>query len=77
MREGPRRARVTMAQKEGAIDEDGDAVEAVVEEEADAEDDVVKPPWTRRAPGLPRLETRHRRKHVSVLPVPHILGRRP
>jgi hypothetical protein len=34
---------VTVAQKEGAIDEDGDAV---VEEEADAKDDVVKPPWT-------------------------------
>jgi hypothetical protein len=62
-----------MAQKEGAIDEDGDTVEEV----ADVEDDVVKPSWTRRAPVLPRLETRRRRMHVSVLPVPHILGKKP
>jgi hypothetical protein len=66
-----------MAQKEGAIDEDDDAVEAFVEEEADAEDDDVKPLWTRRAPGLPCLETRRRRMHLPVLPVPHVLGRRP
>ena len=38
---------MTVAQKEGAIDEDGDTVEAVVEEVANAEDDAVKPPWTR------------------------------
>jgi hypothetical protein len=44
--------RVTVAQKERAIDEDCDAVKEV----ADDEDDVVKPSWTRRAPGLPRLE---------------------
>jgi hypothetical protein len=68
---------VTTAQKEGAIDEDGDAAEAVVEEVVDDKDDVVKPSWTRHAPGLPRLETRRRRMHVPVLPVPHVLGRRP
>jgi hypothetical protein len=51
---------MTVAQKERAIDEDGDAIEAVVEEVADAEDDVVKLLWARRAPGLPRLETRRR-----------------
>ena len=55
-----------MAQKEGAIDEDDDAVEAFVEEEADAEDDVVKPPWTRHAPCLPRLEMCRRQMHVLV-----------
>jgi hypothetical protein len=33
-----------VAQKEGAIDEDGDAVEAFVEDEVYADDDVVKPP---------------------------------
>jgi hypothetical protein len=64
---------VTVAQKEGAIDED---VDAAVEEVANAEDDAVKPPWTRRALGLLRLETRRRRMHVLVLPVPHVLGRR-
>lgn len=37
-----------VAQKEGAIDEDGDVVEAVVEEVADVKDDVVKPTWMRR-----------------------------
>jgi hypothetical protein len=70
-------ARVTVAQKEGVIDEDSGAVEAVVEEVADAEDDAVKSPWTRRASGLPRLETCCRRMHVLVLLVPHVLGRRP
>jgi hypothetical protein len=68
---------VTVAQKKGAIDEDGNTVETVVEEVADVEDDVVKPSWTRRAPGLPLLETRRIRMHVSVLSVPHVLGRRP
>jgi hypothetical protein len=66
-----------VAQKEGAIGEDGDIVEAFLEEETDAEDDVVKPLWARHAPGLPRLEMCRRRMHVSVLPVPHVLGRRP
>jgi hypothetical protein len=51
----PGGARVTVAQKEGAINEDSDAVEAVVEEVADVEDDAVKPSWTRRAPGLLRV----------------------
>lgn len=50
----------------GRIDEDGDAVEADVEEVADAEDDAVKLPWTRCAQGLPRLDTHRRRKHVLV-----------
>jgi hypothetical protein len=44
-----------MVLKKGAIDGDDDAIEA-----ADAEDNVVKPPWTRRALGLPCLEM-HRR----------------
>jgi hypothetical protein len=66
-----------VAQKEGAIGEDGDIVEAFLEEETDVEDDVVKPLWARHAPGLPRLEMCRRRMHVSVLPVPHVLGRRP
>jgi hypothetical protein len=52
--------RVTMAQKEGAIDEDGDTI---VDEEAD----VVKPPQTRHAPSLLSLETHHKRMHMSVL----------
>jgi hypothetical protein len=67
---------VTVTQKEGAIDEDDDTIEAVIEEEAGAKDDVVKPSWTRHALGLPCLETCHRRMHVMVLPVPHVLGRR-
>ena len=66
-----------VSQKEGAIDEDRDTIEEVVEEVADAEDDAVKLSWTRRAPGLPLLETRRIRMHVSVLSVPHVLGRRP
>jgi hypothetical protein len=47
----------------GTIDKDGDAFEAVIEvlkEEVDVEDDVVKSSWTKRAPGLPLLETRRR-----------------
>ena len=58
---------MTFAQKDGAMHEDDAAVKAVIEEVADAEDDAVKPSWTRRAPGLPRLEMCHRRMHVSVL----------
>jgi hypothetical protein len=73
-RNTPGGVEVTMAQKEGAIDEDDDTV---VDEEADVEDDVVKPPQTRRAPGLPSLETHDKRMHMSALLVPHILGRRP
>jgi hypothetical protein len=51
MREGhnvQRGARLTVAQKEGAIDEVGDAVTTINEGEVDGEDNVVKPPWTRR-----------------------------
>ena len=66
-----------MAQKWGTIDKDGDTVEAVDEGEADAEDDVVEPPWMRRAVGLPCLETHRGRRHMPVLLVPDILGRRP
>jgi hypothetical protein len=62
-RNAPRGVRVTMAQKEGTIDEDGDAV---VVEEADVEDDVVKPPWTRHAPCFPHLEMCRRLMHVLV-----------
>lgn len=72
----PRGTRVTVAQKEGTIDEDGDAVEVVVEEVADAEDDAIKLSWTRRALGFPRLEMRRRQMHVLVLLVPHVLGKR-
>jgi hypothetical protein len=70
-------ARMMVSQKEGAIDEDSDTIEEVVEEVADAEDDAVKLSWTRRAPGLARLETCRRRMHVPMLPVSHVLGRRP
>ena len=63
-REDPRRSRVMVAQKEAAIDEDDDAIEAIVDEEADVEDDVVKPSWTKRALGLPCLETCRGRMHV-------------
>lgn len=56
----PRGAGVMVTQKEGTIDKDGDTVKADIEEEADAEDDVVKPSWTRHAPSLPCLKTRHR-----------------
>jgi hypothetical protein len=63
-----------VAQKEGAIDEDGDVVEAVIEEVADVEDDAVKPSWMRRFQFFHAWKTRHRRKHVSVLLVPHVLG---
>jgi hypothetical protein len=62
-RNAPRGVRVTMAQKEGTIDEDD---YAVVVEEADIEDDVVKPPWTRHAPCLPRLEMCRTRMHMLV-----------
>ena len=42
--------------REAAVDEDSDAVEAIDEGEDDAEDGVVKPPWTMRAPGLLGLD---------------------
>jgi hypothetical protein len=51
----PRGVGLTVAQKEGAIDED---TVATVDGEIDMEDDVVKLSWTRRALGLLDLETR-------------------
>jgi hypothetical protein len=71
--DAPGGAKVTVAQ-EGAIYKVGDTV---VKEVAVDEDDDVKSLWTRPAPCLPRLETRRRRMHVPMLPVPHVPGRRP
>ena len=56
------------------MDEDGDTIEAVDEEEADAEDDAIKPLWMRRALGLPGLETHRGRWHTPVLPIPVVPG---
>ena len=65
-----------MAQKEGAIDKDGD-VAVTIDEEAGVEDDVVESPWTMRALGLLRLETRRGRRHELLLPMTSVLGRGP
>ena len=54
-----------VAQKWGTIDKDGDTVKAVDEGEADAEDDVVEPLWTRCTVGLPCLETHHGRRPMQ------------
>ena len=52
----PRGAGVMMAQKQGAIDKYGDAVEVVNEGEADAEDDAANPhgnsSWTKVRAGV-------------------------
>ena len=65
-----------MAQKEGAIDKDGDTT-VTIDEEVGTEDDVVESPWTMRALGLLRLETRRGRRHELMLPMRNVLGRGP